>query len=377
VSEYQYYEFQTIGSQLGEEAMEEMSDLSSRAEVSRTSAAFNYSWGDFPADPIKVLMRHFDALLYMANWGSRRLAFRFPSSAVDYQALRQFAFSETIGVTKTGAHVLVDMILEDEGDTDWIEGEGALDGVIGLYDDIVAGDCRALFLLWLQAAFMEDQGEEEEGAKLRLPPIPSGLRSLSGAHRTLIGFFGIDPDLVAAAAPFSAPIREVTNEDLAREFDAMAGVEHTRILRRMVLGESPTSVAAELRRRLRAAALSSQEAPSAPPPPASAGVLFAKARQSKVDFENEAKNRKEAERLRRLAELDRNQARLWARVDELIAAKTTKAYDEAVGILKDQRELALHQQQREAFVRRIEAIKAGHPKLVGLRWRIDEADLLG
>ena len=376
MSEYQYYEFQTIGSHLSEEAMEEMSDLSSRAEVSRTSAAFNYSYGDFPADPIKVLMRHFDALLYLANWGSRRLAFRFPISAVDYQALRRFAFSETISVTKTDAHVLVDMILEDEGDTDWIEGEGALDGVIGLYDDLLAGDYRALFLLWLQAAFMEGLGEEEEGTKLRLPPIPPGLRSLSGAHRTLMGFFGIDPDLVAATAPFSAPIRQVTNEDLAREFDAMAGIEHTRILRRMALGESPTSVATELRRKLRSAALSSQEAPSAPPPPASAGVLFAKARQSKVDFENEAKNRKEAERLRRLAELDRNQARLWARVDELIAAKTTKAYDEAIGILRDLRDLALHQQQREAFVLRVEAIKAGHPKLVGLLSRINKAKLV-
>jgi hypothetical protein len=46
--------------------MEEISALSSRVHVSRNSASFTYHYGDFPADPIKVLMRHFDALFYMA-----------------------------------------------------------------------------------------------------------------------------------------------------------------------------------------------------------------------------------------------------------------------------------------------------------------------
>ncbi len=80
MSEYQHYEFQKIGSSLSDKAMEEMSALSSRAEVSRTSASFIYNYSDFPVDPIKVLTRHFDALFYTSNWAvaASCSASRFP-----------------------------------------------------------------------------------------------------------------------------------------------------------------------------------------------------------------------------------------------------------------------------------------------------------
>ena len=78
MSTYEYYEFRKIESPLSGEAMQEVSDLSSRSRVSRTSTSFTYNYGDFPEDPIKVLTRYFDALFYTASWGSRRLAFRFP-----------------------------------------------------------------------------------------------------------------------------------------------------------------------------------------------------------------------------------------------------------------------------------------------------------
>ena len=63
-------------------------------------------------------------------------------------------------------------------------------------------------------------------------------------------------------------------------------------------------------------------------------------------------------------------------MDELIAGKTTKAYDEAISILKDLRALALHQQRREEFARQVEAIRGRHLRLVGLQWRIENAKLL-
>ncbi len=81
---------------------------------------FSYSYGDFPADPYEVLKKHFDAFLYMANSGSRRLGFRFPASAMDLKALRGFAMDDTISVEKVGAHVLVDLSFENEDDSDWI-----------------------------------------------------------------------------------------------------------------------------------------------------------------------------------------------------------------------------------------------------------------
>jgi hypothetical protein len=64
--------------------------------------------------------------------------------------------------------------------------------------------------------------------------------------------------------------------------------------------------------------------------PASAGELFAKARRIQADRERRARKRKIARELQRLEAIARNEKTLWGRVDELIAGKTTKAYDEAV-----------------------------------------------
>jgi hypothetical protein len=276
MNDYQYYEFQTVGRQLGDEARREVSALSAQAQISRTSASFTYSYGDFRGDPMKLLMRHFDAMLYMANWGSRQLAFQFPICSVDFEALRRFAFSKTIRVSKTDTHALVDMFLDDGTGPGGLEGDGALGQVIGLYEDLIEGDYRALFLLWLQAASME------EGSKL--PSIPAGLGELSETHRTFIRYFGIDPNLAAAAEIFSAPMTQLTNEDLARKLDSM-GVEQSGFLRRMVMGESPTIVIAELRRRLRANGSSADDLPA----PISAAFLFARARQIQANRGNEAK----------------------------------------------------------------------------------------
>ena len=155
MSTYQYYEFRKIESSLSDEAMQEISDLSSRAQVSRTSASFTYNYGDFRGDPLEVLRQHFDALFYTANWGSRRLAFRFPISATHYDMFRRFTLGETIAIRRKDAHLIVDLFFQDESLCDWVDGEGALDRVLGLYDDLLAEDYRPLFLPWLQAAFLE------------------------------------------------------------------------------------------------------------------------------------------------------------------------------------------------------------------------------
>jgi hypothetical protein len=198
---YQYYEFRKIESSLSDVAMQEISDLSSRAQVSRTSASFTYHYGDFRGDPIKVLTWHFDALFYTASWGSRRLAFRFPISAIKYEAFRRFGFGETINIKRKDAHLIVDLFFQDESLCDWVDGEGTLDRVIGLYDDLLDEDYRSLFLSWLQAAFLEHGWDPN----VALPPVPPGLREFSERHRVLIDLFGIDSDLVSAAASFSDP----------------------------------------------------------------------------------------------------------------------------------------------------------------------------
>jgi hypothetical protein len=136
------YEFRKIDSSLSDEAMQKISDLSSRAQVTRTSASFTYNYGDFRGDLIKVLMEHYDALFYTANWGSRRLVFRFPISVVNYDEFCRFALDETIDIERKDEHLIVDLFFQDDGLSDWVEGEGTLDRLLGLYDDLLAEDYR-------------------------------------------------------------------------------------------------------------------------------------------------------------------------------------------------------------------------------------------
>jgi hypothetical protein len=128
-----------------------------------------------------------------------------------------------------------------------------------------------------------------------LPPVPPGLRELSERHRALIDLFDIDPDLVTAAESFSDPIRRASNEDLAQAIESMPAAQQAGFLRRMVLGEPPLVVIAELRARLRSCARFAEASVTAPlPSPASSGALFAKARQIQADREREASDRKAA-----------------------------------------------------------------------------------
>jgi len=90
MSEYQYYEFQAIDRPLTEEEQDEICQLSSRVEPTSTQATFVYHYSSFRHDPKKVLANYFDIMLYMANWGSKRMMFRFPQSLVDLDQLEQY-----------------------------------------------------------------------------------------------------------------------------------------------------------------------------------------------------------------------------------------------------------------------------------------------
>ena len=65
-------------------------------EVSASRAVVTYAWGDFKHNPRKVLAQFFDAYLYLANWGSRRLMFRFPAGLLSREAIEPYCVDDQI-----------------------------------------------------------------------------------------------------------------------------------------------------------------------------------------------------------------------------------------------------------------------------------------
>jgi hypothetical protein len=83
MSESQYYEFLALDKALTGSQLEELRQLSTRVEITATRFTNEYHWGDFRGDPEQMMATYFDAFLYIANWGTRRLMFRVPRAALD------------------------------------------------------------------------------------------------------------------------------------------------------------------------------------------------------------------------------------------------------------------------------------------------------
>jgi hypothetical protein len=85
MSEYQYYEFQAVDRPLTPAEIAELRALSTRATITPTRLQNVYHWGDFKGKPLELMMRYFDAFVYVANWGTHRFMVRLPRRLLDPQ----------------------------------------------------------------------------------------------------------------------------------------------------------------------------------------------------------------------------------------------------------------------------------------------------
>src|SRR5262245_17055210 len=137
MSEYQYYEFQAIDEPLTPKAMAALRAITSRATITPTSLINVYHFGDFKGDPDDLMNKYFDAFLYVANWGTRRLMLRVPRDTFDVAAAKPYCGQESLHVRATKNHVVLDFGSDSEdGGDDFEGGEGLLASLIPLRSDL-------------------------------------------------------------------------------------------------------------------------------------------------------------------------------------------------------------------------------------------------
>jgi len=369
MSEYQYYEFQAIDRPLTEEEQQAVARLSSRVDPHPRRAVFVYNWSDFPGDAGEILARYYDAMLYMANWGSRQLMFRFPKSILDLERVQAYCrppiVEDYVSLSTVGEYAILDIQFHDEEGGYWIEGEGWLPAMIGLRDDILQGDYRALYLAWLKTLEIEDLLDS-----VSEPPVPPGLNKLSPALRTFVDFFEIDELLIQVAAESSGD-RKTTSEGWLRQaISRLPAEERDTFLLRLAQGEAHLSV--ELNRRLR------QVSPVPEPEPRPRRTVGQLLREAEERRERERRRRAEeaeARRVRELEALAKREAQTWDEVDALIQQTQAKAYDEAVRLLLKLRELAGYQSQEATFQQRLNRIYEQYHRRSALLRRLQKAGL--
>jgi hypothetical protein len=360
MSEYQYYEFLAIDRPLDRAAQDALRSISSRAQISAASFTNHYEWGDFKGDPRKLMERWFDLHLYLANWGTRRLMIRLPKGILKPVDLKPFLGGiDWIEVSTAGGHSIVDIHHHEEGGYNgWDDGSGRLAALAPLRADLLSGDLRLFYLLWLVAV------QEELVPDDVIEPMP-GLGPLSGALESLADFFVIDPNLVQAAAELAASGASLSADSLRKAVADIPEREKAELLVRVADGDA--RVAAELRQKVR----------KLNPPPAAqrtAGMLRERAKEIEVARERAEAERIEAERRREAAAAKKAQrARLkvlkqrgvgsvWREIEQEIDRRNPAGYENAMGLLFDVQALAREEGDGDDFDRRLDAIRIRHEK---------------
>jgi hypothetical protein len=264
-----------------------------------------------------------------------------------------------VEVWTSGDYLIIDIQHhEDGGYDDWDDGSGRLAALAPLRTDLLSGDLRLFYLLWLVAVQDEFVPDNE------IEPLP-GIGPLTGALEGFAEFFGIDPDLVEAAAELAADDASMTKDELRDALAVIPEREKVELLLRVVDGD--TRVAAELRRRVR----------KKKPEPAThrtVSVLRMRAKEIAEARERAEVERLEAERRRQAAEAEKaRRARLeilkqrgassvWREIEQEIERRNPAGYDNAMSLLFDVQALAMEEGNRDDFDRRLGSIRARHEK---------------
>jgi len=216
MSEYQYYEFLALDRPLTGEETIELRSLSSRAEISSRRFCNTYNFGNFRGSPEKLMEKYFDAHVYMSNWGVFNFMLRLPLGVIPEAILDQYASGDELAFWAAAGNVIINWYRNDEGGGAWVDGEGWIDRLAPIREELERADYRSLYIGWLAAVQYRlgvgdkdaeyDYEETESDIDDLEPPVPSGLASLSSAQAALVEFLDVDSDLLKAAAAASPEI---------------------------------------------------------------------------------------------------------------------------------------------------------------------------
>src|SRR2546423_266530 len=126
MSEYRYYEFQTIDRRLDQKEMQDLRGYSSRARITPTSFTNEYSFGSFKGNADAWMEKYFDAYLYLANWGTHELQVRVPARLLAADARRDYGGGPSSPVREKAGNLISTSPSKGEGGGEGGRGAGVL-----------------------------------------------------------------------------------------------------------------------------------------------------------------------------------------------------------------------------------------------------------
>jgi hypothetical protein len=327
MSEYQRYEFMTSDRPLTRAQLDAVDALSSHIEASSTHALIEYHWGDFKHNPVDVLHEFFDGFLDI-HFG------------------------------------------EMEAPDEWIEYE--LGSLIAIRDELMEGDQRALYIVWLAGQHMTGNYEEEDEDEdiLSAPPVPPALGTLTAAQQALAELLRVPQELLGAAARHSNAAMPSTEDDFVPWVKLLPPDRRNVYLVRLAHNEPGLSrlLVKELRE------LGQNKTRATPPvgEHVTYATLFAESKAVKVQLEREKREQEQLARQRHLQEIRAHQDDYWHQVDLAVVRGSGTGYDEAVGLLIELREAADQFKESQEFQARFRAWVRPHLRRPALVKRLQD-----
>lgn len=222
MSEYQYVEFRAIDRPLNDRELKFAESQSSRAEITRWSFTNEYHFGDFRGDAEQLLRGGYDVHLHYANFGIRKVMLRLPSGFPFLKSVwSQYVDGESVQWQKdkrgSGGILTICPFIEAGELEDIWDLDEYVDGFVQLRNELLEGDLRVLFSVWLSGVVAGDVDWDE----LRMPPVPAGIGKASPACQQLLDFYEIDPLILTAVdndkltCPPASDIHKMTQQWIA------------------------------------------------------------------------------------------------------------------------------------------------------------------
>lgn len=370
MSEYQYYEFQTLDRHLTQAEKTEISKLSSRVKPTSTTTIFTYSYGDLPGNPQKILTQYFDVMYYIANWGTQQLMFRLPKTLIQRQLLDLYCFQDCLTISESADWLILDwQFHQEEGFSYWIEGDGILSQLIELRQEILQQDYRGCYLAWLKGITLSPE-YVDISLDLLEPPVPPGLHELSPAQKAFCEIFELDKHLISAACATSSQIKTTSKETLQKAISQLPRSECDDLLLRLAQEEANLSslLQQKLFKLTPKGNLDSNVRRTVK-------QLFDSAKRIEKVASQQQKQQAEAKRQQELETLAKRETEVWDEIKSLIQISHSKNYDRAVQLLVQLKDLAQHQNQSSVFQQRLNWISQNYTNRTGLMKRLNEANL--
>lgn len=351
MSEYQRYEFMTSDRPLTRAQLDAVNALSSHIEATSTHALIEYQWGDFKHDPIKVLHEFFDGFLYWANWGAPELAFRFPHGILPSDLLDSYDFDEFATFTQFPDYDILDIQFgEMEGPDEWVEYE--LGSLIEMRNELMEGDPRTLYIVWLASQRMMGEPDEEVEDEIGVPPVPPVMGALTAAQQALAELLQVPHELLVAAARHSAA-KSPPQADVTEWITLLPPDRRTEYLVRLAHNEPGLSRL--LAKELRDLGQSGQHKDNAEQPTGehvAYATLLTESQGIRAQVEREKREQERLARQRHLQDVHDHQDQYWRQVDRAVERGSGAGYDEAALVLSELSEVATHFNETEEFQER-------------------------